>query len=58
MYNKYIIYIYIYSVISTSWHVGLLGSQHKCHTKRCLEFKNNAVSHMTFSEQLACQLVQ
>ena len=52
MYNKYI----IYSIISTLWHVSLLGGQHKCCTKRCLEFKNNAVGYMTFSTQPACQL--
>ena len=50
MYNKYI----IYRIISTLWHVSLLGGQHKCHTKRCLKFKNDAVGSTTFSEQLAC----
>ena len=30
-------------------------SQHTSHTKKCLEFENNATSHTTFSAQLACQ---
>ena len=51
MYNKYI----ICSIISALQYVGLSGGQHKCCTKRHLEFKNNAVSHMTFSEWPACQ---
>ena len=37
------------------WHVSLSGGQHKCHTKRCLESKNNAVGHTTFSKWPACQ---
>ena len=31
-------------------------SQHKCHTKRCLEFKKNAVGHTTFAEWPTCWL--
>ena len=28
--------------------------QHKSHTKKCLEFENNAVGHTTFSGWLTC----
>ena len=36
-------------------YVGLSASMAKCCTKRCLEFKNNAVSCMTFHWRLTCQ---
>ena len=39
--------------MSACWPVGW---QTKCHTKRCLEFKNNAIGHTTFTGWLACQL--
>ena len=43
---------------SISWHVAasrLAYGQHKSHMKKCLEFENNAVSHMTFSGQPTCR---
>ena len=37
-------------------HMVLAGQQPtKCHTKKCLEFENNVVSHMTFAGQPTCQ---
>ena len=30
-------------------YVGLLAGQQKCHTKRCLELRDNAASHTTFA---------
>ena len=37
---------------SIQWHAVIsqpADGQHKSHTKKCLEFENNAVGHMTFS---------
>ena len=34
----------------------LADGQLKSHTKKCLEFENNVVGHMTFLVQLTCQL--
>ena len=68
--NKYsylvIIYIYI-TFIVVNFDVILqmrfmsqppgqpADGQHKCHTKRHLEFKQNVVGHMTFVGWLTCQ---
>ena len=44
---------------SIQWHAvisWLADGQHKSHTKNCLEFENNAVSHTTFSAWPACWL--
>ena len=32
----------------------LANGQHKCHTKRCLEFEKNAAGCTTFVGQLTC----
>ena len=33
----------------TPCNVWPANGQHQSHTKRCLEFKNNAIGHTTFS---------
>ena len=45
MYNKYIIYSKYNQHIAACQPAN---GQHKCHMKKHLEFKNNAVGHMTF----------
>ena len=35
--------------LSTDMPCQPAGSQHKCHMKRGLEFKKNAIGHMTFA---------
>ena len=51
--NIYIHYRhYISNMLYESTPGLLANSQHKCHTKRCLEFEKNAVGYMTFAGQL------
>ena len=33
----------------TLCNVGRANGQHQSHTKRCLEFENNAIGHTTFA---------
>ena len=49
--NKYI----LNPLHELTYHVSLLASQQECHMKRCLEFKKNAIGHMTFARWLTCQ---
>ena len=51
MYNKYTIYSKYNQHITVCW---LADGQHKCHMKKCLEYKNNLVGHMTFSKWPTC----
>ena len=63
MYKKHIICIlniistlqYITAYCNILWQVSRLNGRHKSCMKKCLEFENNAVGHMTFSGQLTCQ---
>ena len=36
-------------------HVSLSAGRHKCHMKRCLEFKKNTIGHTTFVWWMTCQ---
>ena len=49
------VYVHYRHYISNTLHKSTPGwpanSQHKCHTKRGLEFEKDAVSHMTFVGQ-------
>ena len=42
--------------LATTMWCWLANGQHKCHMKKCSEFENNAISHMTFVGQLTCWL--
>ena len=53
MTNAYVHYrCYISDTLHELTPGWLANSQHKCHTKRSLEFKKNAVGCMTFAGQL------
>ena len=42
-------------IVVNALHELTPSGQHKCHTKRCLEFEKNAASHTTFARQLTCR---
>ena len=48
--NKYI----LNPLHELTCHVSLSAGWQKCHTKRCLEFKKNAIGCMTFAWLLTC----
>ena len=43
-------------LLALACHHMVLAGQHKCHMKKCLEFENNVVGHMTFVGWLTCWL--
>ena len=45
-----------YSINVLTHHVWPVDRPTKCHMKRCLEFKNNDISHMTFMQRPTCLL--